>query len=65
MVEVLKQGIPYKDRYFDVGCPRCLSLLKFKGDEVIEATDFNYIYCPVCPQEAPMPWVNVAKATPR
>jgi Zn finger protein HypA/HybF involved in hydrogenase expression len=57
MIDVIKRGVPYEERYFKVHCKRCTSVLKFKGAEEIKATDFNYIVCPVCTS-----WINTKKA---
>jgi hypothetical protein len=57
MIEVIKKGVPYEERFFTITCKRCKSDLKFKGDEVTEAIDFEYIVCPVCDQ-----WISTDKA---
>jgi hypothetical protein len=60
VIDIIKRGVPYRERFLKIECKRCLSILKFKGDEVIAATDFNYIVCPVCPDD----WINVKDAVP-
>jgi hypothetical protein len=58
VVEILKRGTPYEQRYMQLECKRCLSLLKFRGDEAVKGVDISWIVCPVCEQN-----VNVAGAT--
>lgn len=57
MIEIVKRGTPYQDRFFLVTCKRCRSDLRFKGDEVSEGVNFTYIVCPVCEQ-----WIKADEA---
>ena len=59
MVEILKPGVLYEQRYLQVECRRCLSLLKFRGDEPVQGVDIAWIVCPLCGTE-----INVAGAIP-
>jgi hypothetical protein len=58
VVEIVKRGTPYEQRYMQVTCGRCLSVLKFRGDEPTKGVDISWIVCPVCEQN-----INVAGAT--
>lgn len=57
MIDIVKKGTPYEDRFFTITCKRCRSDLKFQGDEAIEAINFEYIVCPVCET-----WLDTANA---
>lgn len=61
-MEIVKKGVPYKDRWMLVLCHRCLSTLKFQGKEVIEGVTVSYVPCPVCPADDN--WVDASKAKP-
>jgi hypothetical protein len=58
VVEILKRGVPYEQRTMQLECKRCLSVLRFRGDEVTKGVDISWIVCPVCAQN-----INVAGAT--
>jgi hypothetical protein len=59
MIEVIRRGVPYLERILQVECLECLSLLRFKGADVIEGTSVKYIVCPVCNE-----WVDAKRAKP-
>jgi hypothetical protein len=59
MIEVIRRGVPYPERTVQLECLECLSLLRFKGADVIEGTSVKYIVCPVCDQ-----WVDAKRAKP-
>ena len=63
MIEILKQGVPYDERWLKIECHRCLSTLKFQGKEAITGATLNYIICPICPDDNDN-WLNVEKAKP-
>jgi hypothetical protein len=57
MIEIIKKGVPYEQRFMKVECKFCLSVLRFQGNEVVEGVDIKWIICPVCGKN-----VNVASA---
>jgi len=57
MVEVIKRGVPYEDRTLEAECRYCLSLLRFKGSEVVEGVSIKYVVCPICDY-----WVDAGDA---
>ena len=58
-MEILKRGIPPKERTYDITCRNCASELRFVRDEatlVVDTRDGNYyqIACPVCQENITM-----------
>jgi uncharacterized protein (UPF0212 family) len=47
-VEVIKAGVPYNDRTFEIACRMCKALLRFKGADVYQGVDVASIQCPAC-----------------
>jgi hypothetical protein len=48
MIEVIKPGVLYEDRSFEIRCRLCRALLRFKGADVTRGADVHWIVCPQC-----------------
>lgn len=48
MIEVIRRGVPYPDRTFEIECRYCRAQLRFKGEEVTKGSEVDWITCPQC-----------------
>jgi hypothetical protein len=48
MIEVIKPGVIYAERTFEMACRLCRALLRFKGSDVTVGTEVSWIVCPQC-----------------
>jgi rubredoxin len=47
-IEVIKPGIRYEERSFEIECRACRAVLRFKGVDVDEGVSLRSITCPEC-----------------
>jgi Zn finger protein HypA/HybF involved in hydrogenase expression len=48
MIEVIKPGVLYEDRLFEIACRMCKAQLRFLGSDVTEGTTLSWVVCPQC-----------------